>query len=63
MHIVRDYLVHGLLWPVARTTGGYGVFDDVVSRRSYFVCATFETGIGLDTLARSCRTFDAANSA
>ncbi|WP_435521177.1 MerR family transcriptional regulator [Aeromonas caviae] len=28
VHIVRDYLVRGLLRPVACTTGGYGVFDD-----------------------------------
>ncbi len=25
VHIVRDYLVRGLLRPVACTTGGYGV--------------------------------------
>ncbi len=49
VHIVRDYLVRGLLRPVACTTGGYGVFDDA--------------GIGLDALARLCRALDAADGA
>lgn len=31
VHIVRDYLVRGLLRPVACTTGGYGVFDGTVA--------------------------------
>lgn len=53
VHIVRDYLVRGLLRPVACTTGGYGVFDD----------AAFEAGIGLDALARLCRALDAADGA
>ncbi|AWE69662.1 hypothetical protein PAERUG_P19_London_7_VIM_2_05_10_00182 [Pseudomonas aeruginosa] len=26
VHIVRDYLLRGLLRPVACTTGGYGLF-------------------------------------
>lgn len=30
VHIVRDYLVRGLLRPVACTTGGYGLFDDAL---------------------------------
>ncbi|WP_231389369.1 MerR family transcriptional regulator, partial [Salmonella enterica] len=33
VHIVRDYLVRGLLRPVACTTGGYGVFDDAALQR------------------------------
>ena len=28
VHIVRDYLLRGLLRPVACTPGGYGLFDD-----------------------------------
>ena len=27
VHIVRDYLLRGLLRPVACTTGGYGLFE------------------------------------
>ena len=48
VHIVRDYLVRGLLRPVACTTGGYGVFDDAALQRLCFVRAAFEAGIGLD---------------
>lgn len=55
VHIVRDYLVRGLLRPVACTTGGYGVFDDAALQRLCFVRAAFEAGIGLDALARLCR--------
>lgn len=52
VHIVRDYLVRGLLRPVACTTDGYGVFDDAALQRLCFVRAAFEAGIGLDALAR-----------
>ena len=62
VHIVRDYLVRGLLRPVACTTGGYGVFDDAALQRLCFVRAAFEAGIGLDALARLCRALDAADS-
>ena len=58
VHIVRDYLVRGLLRPVACTTGGYGVFDDAALQRLCFVRAAFEAGIGLDALA-----LDAADGA
>ena len=61
VHIVRDYLVRGLLRPVACTTGGYGVFDDAALQRLCFVRAAFEAGIGLDALARLCRALDAAD--
>ncbi len=63
VHIVRDYLVRGLLRPVACTTGGYGVFDDAALQRLCFVRAAFEAGIGLDALARLCRALDAADGA
>jgi MerR family mercuric resistance operon transcriptional regulator len=58
VHIVRDYLLRGLLRPVACTTGGYGLFDDAALQRLCFVRAAFEAGIGLDALARLCRALD-----
>lgn len=42
VHIVRDYLVRGLLRPVACTTGGYGVFDDAALQR--LCCASWSSG-------------------
>ncbi|WPC67599.1 mercury resistance co-regulator MerD [Rhodoferax ferrireducens] len=59
-HIVRDYMLRRLLRPVARTAGGYCVFDAVALQRLRFVRAAFEAGIGLDALARLCRALDAA---
>lgn len=53
VHIVRDYLLRGLLRPVACTTGGYGLFDDTALQRLRFVRAAFEAGIGL-THWRGC---------
>ena len=61
VHVVRDYLVRGLLRPVACTTGGYGVFDAATLQRLCFVRAAFEAGIGLDALGRLCRALDAAD--
>ncbi|HCZ8418086.1 TPA: mercuric resistance transcriptional repressor protein MerD [Proteus mirabilis] len=51
VHIVRDYLLRGLLRPVACTPGGYGLFDDAALQRLCFVRAAFEAGIGLEALA------------
>ena len=51
VHIVRDYLLRGLLRPVACTPGGYGLFDDAALQRLCFVRAAFEAGIGLDEVA------------
>ena len=48
VHIVRDYLLRGLLRPVACTPGGYGLFDDAALQRLCFVRAAFEAGIGLN---------------
>ena len=31
VHIVRDYLLRGLLRPVACTPGGYGLFDEAAT--------------------------------
>ncbi len=53
VHIVRDYLLRGLLRPVAYTTGGYGLFDDTALQRLRFVRAAFEAGIG-STHWRGC---------
>ena len=54
VHIVRDYLLRGLLRPVACTTGGYGLFDDAALQRLCFVRAAFEAGIGLALDAADC---------
>ena len=62
VHVVRDYLVRGLVRPVACTTGGYGLFDAATLQRLCFVRAAFEAGIGLDALARLCRALDTADS-
>ncbi|MBO2007386.1 mercury resistance co-regulator MerD [Serratia marcescens] len=59
VHIVRDYLLRGLLRPVA-CHGGYGLFDDAALQR-LARAAAFEAGIGLGALARLCRALDAAN--
>lgn len=61
VNVVRDYLLRGLLRPVARTTGGYGLFDADALQRLCFVRAAFEAGIGLDTLGRLCRALDVAD--
>lgn len=61
VHVVRDYMLHGLLRPVERTAGGYGLFDADVLQRLCFVRAAFEAGISLDMLTRLCRALDAAD--
>ncbi|HCR1518686.1 mercury resistance co-regulator MerD [Cupriavidus taiwanensis] len=61
VHVVRDYLLRGLLRPVERTAGGYGLFDAEALQRLCFVRAAFEAGIGLDILTRLCRALDAAD--
>lgn len=57
---MRAYMLRGLLRPVACTTGGYGLFDAALQRLC-FVRAAFQSGIGLDALARLCRALDAAD--
>lgn len=59
VHVVRDYLLRGLLRPVACTTGGFGLFDAACLQRLCFVRAAFEAGVGLNALARLCRALDA----
>jgi len=61
VHVVRDYMLRGLLRPVACTTGGYGLFDAAALQRLCFVRAAFEAGIGLNALVRLCRALDAAD--
>lgn len=61
VHVVRDYLLRGLLRPVACTPGGYGLFDATALHRLCFVRAAFDAGIGLTALARLCRALDAAD--
>ncbi|WP_028604711.1 mercuric resistance transcriptional repressor MerD [Ottowia thiooxydans] len=59
VHVVRDYVLRGLLQPARRTDSGYGIFDERSLARLCFVRAAFESGIGLDDLARLCRALDA----
>lgn len=63
VHIVRDYMLRGLLHPARRTESGYGIFDERSLARLRFVRAAFESGIGLDELARLCRALDADDGA
>ena len=60
LHVVRDYMLRGLLPLVERTTGGYVLFNAEPLHRLCFVRAAFEAGIGLDMLTRLCRALDAA---
>ncbi len=41
VHVVRDYLLRGLLRPAERTAGGHGVFDADALQRLCFVRAAF----------------------
>lgn len=52
VHVVRDYIVRGLLRPVARTAGGYGLFDAEVLQRLCFVRAALDASDGDETAAR-----------
>lgn len=62
VHVVRDYMIRGLLHPTRRTEGGYNIFDDKTLGRLRFLRAAFESGIGLDELARLCKALDADDS-
>lgn len=61
VHVVRDYMIRGLLHPARRTESGYNIFDDKTLRLR-FLRAAFESGIGLDELARLCKALDADDS-
>ncbi len=58
VHIVRDYVVRGLLHPAQRTNGGYGIYDAQALGRLRFVRAAFESGIGLHELKRLCHALN-----
>lgn len=62
VHVVRDYVLRGLVVPVRRTSGGHRLFDEQALRRLRLVRALFETGIGVDELAGLCRALDAGNA-
>lgn len=54
VHVVRDYVLRGLLHPAHRTESGYGIYDAQALVRLRFVRAAFEAGIGLHELTRLC---------
>ncbi len=58
VHVVRDYVVRGLLRPASHTSGGYGLYDGAALKRLRFVRAAFEAGISLNELTRLCHTLD-----
>jgi len=58
VHVVRDYVVRGLLRPASHTSGGYGLYDAAALKRLRFVRAAFEAGISLYELTRLCHTLD-----
>jgi MerR family mercuric resistance operon transcriptional regulator len=49
VHIVRDYLLRGLLRPVACTPGGYGLFDDAALQR---LCRALDAADGDEAAAQ-----------
>jgi MerR family mercuric resistance operon transcriptional regulator len=61
IHIVRNYVLRGLLHPARRTEGGYNRFDDHALDRLHFVRAVFEAGVGLDELTHLCHALDEGN--
>ncbi|STG99000.1 MerR family transcriptional regulator [Escherichia coli] len=63
VHIVRDYLVRGLLRPVACTTGGYGVFDDAALQRLCFRARGLRGGYRPGCPGAAVRALDAADGA
>lgn len=63
IHVVRDYVLRGLLRPAQRTASGYGLYDAQSLTRLRFVRAAFEAGIGLNDLIRLCRELDTGSDA
>lgn len=61
VHVVRDYMLRGLLRPARRTESGYNIFDGRTLGRLRFLRAAYESGIGLDELARLCKALDAGD--
>ena len=62
VHIARDHVVRGLVRPVGRTSGGYGVFDEKALTRLRFVRGAFDAGIGLRDLVKLCNALDGNHS-
>jgi len=58
VHVVRDYVLRGLVHPAWRTESGYGIFDGPALARLRCVRMAFEAGIGLDELVRLCHALD-----
>lgn len=58
VHVVRDYLLRGLLRPAAHSAGGHRLFDAQALQRLCFVREAFEAGISLQHLTRLCRALD-----
>ncbi|TAM00979.1 MAG: mercuric resistance transcriptional repressor protein MerD [Paraburkholderia sp.] len=63
VHVVREYVLRGLVHPVRRTPSGYGLYDEQALERLGLMRSLFEAGIGLDELVRVCRTLDADGDA
>ena len=63
VHVVRDYVLRGLVHPARRTPGGYGLYDEQALARLRLMRALFEAGIGLDELNRLCHALDADGDA
>ena len=63
VHVVRDYVLRGLVHPARRTPGGYGLYDEQALARLRLMRALFEAGIDLDELARLCHALDADGDA
>ncbi|QXP27899.1 mercuric resistance transcriptional repressor protein MerD (plasmid) [Stutzerimonas stutzeri] len=61
VHVVRNYMIRGLLHPARRTESGYNIFDDKTLGRLRFLRTAFESRIGLDELTRLCKALDAGD--
>ena len=58
VHVVRDYVLRGLIRPASHTEGGHNLYDAGALERLRFVRALFEAGIGLGDLVRLCHALD-----
>lgn len=62
VHVVRDYVIRGLVRPVRRTPGGYCLFDEQALELVRLLWALFEVGIGVDESAGLCRALDGGHA-
>jgi MerR family mercuric resistance operon transcriptional regulator len=58
VHVVRQYVLRGLVHPARHTSGGYGLYDEQALARLRLMRALFEAGIGLNELTLLCRALD-----